>query len=72
MLQPSYSRMNLRVGINPASGHWLAELYIRNLAETNAIVYANTGSVDLRETTTEPRVIGLRLKYRFGKETQSE
>jgi len=31
-----------------------------------------TGNYDLRETTNEPRVYGLRLNYRFGKETNSE
>ncbi len=72
VLQPAYSIMNLRVGLTPEGGHWLAELYVRNLADKNAIVYANSGNYDLRETTTEPRVIGLRLNYRFGKETNSE
>src|SRR5581483_1279380 len=67
MLQPAYSIMNLRFGVNPEGGHWLAELYITNLADKNAIVYTNTGNFDLRETTNEPRVYGLRLNYRFGK-----
>jgi outer membrane receptor protein involved in Fe transport len=72
ILQPSYSIMNLRMGLNPAGGHWLAELFITNLADKNAIVYTNTTNFDLRETTNEPRVYGLRLNYRFGKETNSE
>ena len=70
--QPGYSIMNLRVGLNPEGGHWLAELYVRNLTDKNAIIYSNTGNFDLRETTNEPRVIGLRVNYRFGKETNSE
>ena len=72
ILQPSYSIMNLRFGLNPEGGHWLAEFYITNLANKNAIIYSNTGNFDLRETTNEPRVYGLRLNYRFGKETNSE
>jgi iron complex outermembrane receptor protein len=72
MLQPSYSIMNLRFGLNPEGGHWLGEFYITNLTDKNAIVYTNTGNFDLRETTNEPRVFGLRLNYRFGKETNSE
>ena len=72
MLQPSYSIMNLRIGLNPESGHWLSEFYITNLADKNAIIYSNTGNFDLRDTTNEPRVFGLRLNYRFGKETNSE
>ena len=72
ILQPAYSLMNFRVGINPDGGHWLAEVYVRNLADTNAIVYSNTANFDLRETTNEPRTIGLRLNYRFGREANAE
>jgi iron complex outermembrane receptor protein len=72
ILQPSYSIMNLRFGLTPEGGHWLTEFYITNLANKNAIVFSNTGNFDLRETTNEPRVYGVRLNYRFGKETNSE
>jgi iron complex outermembrane receptor protein len=72
ILQPSYSITNLRLGLNPDGGHWLTEFYITNLTDKNAIVYSNTGNFDLRQTTNEPRVFGLRLNYRFGKETNSE
>jgi iron complex outermembrane recepter protein len=72
ILQPSYSIMNLRIGLTPEGGHWLTEFYITNLADKNAIVYSNTTNFDLRQTTNEPRVYGLRLNYRFGKETNSE
>jgi iron complex outermembrane recepter protein len=67
ILQPAYTLMNLRLGLNPAGGKWLAEFYITNLTDKNAIVYSNTGNFDLRLTTNEPRVYGLRLSYRFGK-----
>lgn len=72
ILQPSYTIMNLRFGLNPEGGRWLAEFYITNLADKNAIIYSDTGNFDLRQTTNEPRVFGLRLNYRFGKETNSE
>jgi iron complex outermembrane recepter protein len=72
ILQPSYSIANLRLGLNPEGGHWLTEFYITNLTDKNAIVYSNTGNFDLRQTTNEPRVFGVRLNYRFGKETNSE
>ena len=68
ILQPPYILMNVRFGLNPAGGHWLAELYVTNIADKNAIVYSNTGNYDLRLTTNEPRVYGLRVNYRFGKE----
>ena len=67
MLQPAYTLMNLRFGVNPAGGNWLAEFYITNLTDKNAIIYTNTGNFDLRYTTNEPRVYGLRVNYRFGK-----
>ena len=72
ILQPSYIIMNLRLGLNPDGGRWLTELYVTNLADKNAIIYSNTGNFDLRLTTNEPRVFGLRLNYRFGKETNSQ
>ncbi|MBV8144175.1 MAG: TonB-dependent receptor [Gammaproteobacteria bacterium] len=67
ILQPAYTLMNLRLGLNPVGSKWLAEFYITNLTDKNAIVYSNTGNFDLRLTTNEPRVYGLRLSYRFGK-----
>jgi outer membrane receptor protein involved in Fe transport len=72
ILQPDYGITNLRFGLNPEGGRWLAELYVTNVADENAIVYTNTYNFDLRQTTNEPRVFGLRLNYRFGKETNSE
>ena len=72
ILQPGFTLMNLRFGLNPDSGRWLAELYIDNLTDKNAIVFSNTGNYDLRLTTNQPRTYGLRLNYRFGKETNAE
>jgi len=72
ILQPPYTITNLRFGLTPEGGHWLTEFYITNLTDKNAIVFSNTGNFDLRETTNEPRVFGMRLNYRFGKEANSE
>ena len=69
ILQPSYIIMNLRMGVNPIGEAWFAEFYVANLADKNAIVYSNTGNFDLRLTTNEPRVFGVRLSYRWGKAT---
>jgi hypothetical protein len=44
-------------------------LYITNLANKNAVIYTNEGNFDLRETVNEPRVFGVRLSYRFGKQS---
>ena len=67
VLQPGYSIMNLRFGLEQTDSHWLAELYITNLTDKNAVIYTNEGNFDLRQTRNEPRVFGLRLSYRWGK-----
>ena len=67
VLQPGYSIMNLRIGLNQIGQHWTTELYITNLANKNAVIYTNEGNFDLRQTVNEPRVFGARLSYRFGK-----
>jgi iron complex outermembrane recepter protein len=67
VLQPGYTLMNLRFGLNQLDEHWTAELYITNLTDKNAVIYTNEGNYDLRQTVNEPRVFGMRLSYRFGK-----
>ncbi len=68
VLQPGYSVMNLRFGLNEVGSNWLTEMYITNLANKNAVIYTNEGNFDLRQTVNEPRVFGLRMSYRFGKQ----
>lgn len=68
VLQPGYSVMNLRFGLNQTAEHWTTEVYITNLANKNAVIYTNEGNYDLRQTVNEPRVFGVRLSYRFGKQ----
>ncbi len=68
VLQPGYSVMNLRSGVKQMKEHWSAEFYITNLTDKRAIIYTNEGNFDLRETVNEPRVFGVRLSYRFGKQ----
>jgi len=72
ILQPGYTIMDLRAGINPANSSWGVELYVTNLTNKNAITFSNTGNFDVRQTVVEPRVIGVRLNYRFGKVSGSE
>jgi len=68
-LQPAYEISNLRFGVESPNGHWSVEAYISNLFDTDAVIFTNTGNYDHRQTTNEPRVIGLHLKYRYGKDT---
>ncbi len=67
VLQPGYSVMNVRLGLNEIVSRWTTELFITNLTNKNAVIYTNEGNFDLRQTRNEPRVFGLRLSYRWGK-----
>lgn len=67
VLQPGYSIMNLRFGLNQTESQWTTELYITNLTNKNAVIYTNEGNYDLRQTRNEPRVFGARLSYRWGR-----
>jgi iron complex outermembrane recepter protein len=69
VLQPAYDIGNLRFGLHPIDAHWQVEAYVSNLWNTRAVVFINTGNYDTRQTTNEPRVLGLRLSYRLGKTT---
>ncbi|MGA2188749.1 MAG: TonB-dependent receptor [Steroidobacteraceae bacterium] len=71
VLQPGYTVMNLRLGVNQTAEHWTAEFYITNLTNKDAVIYTNEGNFDLRQTVNEPRVFGIRLSYRFGKTSLS-
>ena len=67
VLQPGYSVMNVRIGLNHTESHWTSELFVTNLTNKNAVIYTNEGNYDLRQTRNEPRVFGIRLSYRWGK-----
>jgi outer membrane receptor protein involved in Fe transport len=67
-LQPAYDISNVRFGIESPNERWGAEGYVTNLFDKDAIIFTNTGNYDRRNTTNEPRVFGIRLKYRWGKQ----
>ncbi len=67
-LQPSYDISNLRFGVQGPNEAWTAEAYVTNLFDKNAIIYTNTANYDRRNTTNEPRIFGLRVSYRWGKD----
>jgi iron complex outermembrane recepter protein len=64
-LEPEYNIEDVRLGVESADGAWSLEGYITNLANTDAIILVNTGNYDRRETTNEPRVIGVHVAYNF-------
>lgn len=64
-LEPEYNIADIRVGVESEGGAWSLEGYVTNLANTDAVILVNTGNYDRRETTNEPRVIGVHIAYNF-------
>jgi outer membrane receptor protein involved in Fe transport len=65
VLEPEYNISDVRVGIESPDSTWTLEGYVTNLANTDAIILVNQGNYDRRETTNEPRVIGVHVSYSF-------
>lgn len=65
VLQPQYNISDVRLGIQSPDDTWTLEGYITNLWNTDAVILVNTGNYDRRETTNQPRVIGVHVSYRF-------
>jgi len=65
VLEPEYNISDVRVGVESPGGAWSLEGYVTNMWNTNAIILVNTGNYDRRETTNEPRVIGVHVSYSF-------
>ncbi len=68
VLEPQYNISDVRFGVSAADGAWTLEGYVTNLWNTDAIILVNTGNYDTRQTTNEPRIIGVHLSYRFNRE----
>ncbi|HUN72086.1 MAG TPA: TonB-dependent receptor [Steroidobacteraceae bacterium] len=65
VLEPEYNIEDVRLGVESPDGAWSLEGYITNLLNTDAVILVNTGNYDRRETTNEPRVIGVHVSYNF-------
>jgi outer membrane receptor protein involved in Fe transport len=69
ILQPSYNIGDLRFGVD--SNKWSAQLYINNLTDERAVLFANPYEFDYafgrsRVSVNRPREIGVRWIQRFG------
>ena len=67
--QPSYNIGDLRWGLD--HGHWSMQLYINNLTDERAVLFANPYEMDYffgrsRVTVNRPREFGIRWIQRFG------
>ena len=60
---PAYSLYDASAGI--AKDAWSAEVYAQNLANSNASIFTSTTQFVPAETITRPRVLGLKIGYRF-------
>ena len=67
--QPSYNIGDLRFGLD--HGKWSMQLYVNNLTDERAVLFANPNEFDYffdrsRVTVNRPREIGIRWIQRFG------
>ena len=60
---PAYSQYDASAGI--AKDAWSAELFGQNLSNVNASVFTSTTQFVPAETITRPRVVGLKIGYKF-------
>ena len=59
---PSYERLDLRATWDSADRQWSATLYVQNALDEIGV--AESISIDLMGSLTEPRQVGLILRYR--------
>jgi len=60
---PAYSTYDASMGV--AKDAWNAHVYVQNLSNSNASLFTNTGQFVVAETVIRPRVIGVKLGYKF-------
>jgi iron complex outermembrane receptor protein len=60
---PPYTVLDASAGV--ARGPWSAELYGRNLTNNNAAVFTSTTQFVPAENILRPRILGLKLGYKF-------
>jgi outer membrane receptor protein involved in Fe transport len=61
---PAYSTYNASVGVYKDA--WYADLYVDNLANSNASTFVSTDQFIIAQTPLRPRVISLEFGYKFG------
>jgi hypothetical protein len=60
---PAYTQYDASAGV--ARDAWTAELYAQNLTNVNASVFTSTTQFVPAQTITRPRVLGIKLGYKF-------
>ncbi len=59
---PEYSRLDLRAKWDSADGQWSTSLYVQNALDEIGV--SESISIDLRGSLTEPRQVGLQVRWR--------
>ncbi len=60
---PAYTTYDASVGVSKDA--WNAHVFIQNLSNSNASVFSNSGQFVVAQTVLRPRVIGLKIGYKF-------
>ncbi len=60
---PSYSTYDASIGV--AKDAWAVHLFGQNLSDKNVSLFTNTGQFVVAETPLRPRLIGMKLSYKF-------
>ena len=61
--QPGYTTYDASVGV--AKDNWTVTAYGQNLSNSDASTYTNTAQYIVQEVPLRPRVLGLRMDYKF-------
>ena len=62
-IMDAYDTIDVRFGMDFGES-WGAELFVTNLTNEHAEIFRNSGYYDPRVTTTRPRSVGLRIRFR--------
>lgn len=62
-LDPGYGLMDISAGMD--KNNWHAELYVSNLTNKDAVTYQQATQRILQQSVTAPRIITLRIGYKF-------
>ncbi len=60
---PAYTTYDASAGV--AKDAWNAHVFVQNLTNSNASLFTNTGQFTVAETVLRPRVIGIKIGYKF-------
>ena len=61
--QPGYTTFDASLGFNRDA--WSAQLFAQNLTDTRGKVFLSDSQAVQTQTVTRPRVIGVKLSYKF-------